>query len=246
MVALALWAVVQGASAQGPRSVAEQYLFAAANAERASRGLAPLQWDEALQRAAMLHAREMAARESISHQYAGEADLAARVQRAGARFSVVAENVAEAPSAVSVHDAWMHSPEHRRNLLDARVDHIGIAVSFRRGQLYAVQDFDREVAPLSLEDQERAVAGLLTAQAAVRVAVADAAARQTCAMSSGFAGDRRPWFIMRFTAGELTALPAVLKSRLATGRFHQATVGACAVPGPTPFAGYSIAVLLFP
>ncbi len=234
------------AEAQGPASVAEQYLFNAANAERVQRGLLPLRWDEALHSAAVQHAREMAARESISHQYAGEADLASRAQMAGAHFSVVAENVATAPTAVVVHDAWMHSPDHRRNLLDERVDSIGIAVLLRHGQLYAVQDFDRGVAPLSFEDQEVAVANLLSGTGNLSIDVADAAARQTCAMSSGFAGNRRPWFIMRFSAGELNALPDALKARLATGRYRQASVGACMTHSAEPFTSYNLAVLLFP
>ncbi len=246
VVGLLLWTGMRISAAEGPGSVAEQYLFAAANAERAGRGLAPLQWDRALYRAAARHAQEMAARESISHQYAGEPDLASRAQAAGAHFSVVAENVAEAPSAVVVHDAWMHSPDHRRNLLDERVDHIGIAVYLRHGQLYAVQDFDRGIASLSFEDQERAVASLLAASSHLYVEVADEAARQTCGMSAGFAGSRRPWFVMRFSAGELNALPEALKVRIATGRYRQASVGACSTHAAEPFSSYNIAVLLFP
>ena len=236
---------VGSAAAQGPGSVAEQYLFHAANAERIARGLPALRWDGALHQAAVRHAEEMAERESISHQYPGEAGLASRAQMAGAHFSVVAENVAEAPSAVIVHDAWMHSPDHRANLLDPRVDHIGIAVLVRDGELYAVQDFDRGVASLSLEQQESAVANLLSTSG-VAVQIADEAARRTCAMDSGFAGPRRPWFIMRFSTGELNQLPDQLRSRLASGRYRQATVGACTAASAEPFASYNIAVLLFP
>ena len=234
------------ACAQGPRSVAEQYLFSAANAERAQRGLGPLAWDEGLYRAAVLHARAMAARESISHQYPGEPDLAGRAGRAGARFSFVEENVAEAPSAVLVHSAWMHSPEHRANLLERRVDRVGISVLSRRGQLYAVEDFDEGVATLSFAEQERAVAGLLSSVSRIPVQVQDEAARETCALSTGYAGARRPWFVMRFTTGELNALPERLKTLLATGKYREASVGACALPDARPFTSYNIAVLLYP
>ena len=245
VVVLALLTAGPAAAAQRPASVAEQYLFNAANAERRQRGLAPLRWDAALHYAATLHAREMADRESISHQYAGEADLADRAQMAGAHFSVVAENVAEAPSAVIVHDAWMRSPHHRENLLDPRVDRIGIGVLVRDGEIYAVEDFDRGVASLSYEEQESAVADLLSATG-MYVQIADDAARRTCAMSTGYAGPRRPWFVMRFSAGDLNALPDQLRSRLATGRFRSATVGACSTHESEPFTSYNIAVLLFP
>lgn len=243
---LLFWGGMAVAEETGPGSVAEQYLFNAANTERAQRGVPPLAWDGALYRAALLHAQEMSSRASISHQYAGEADLAQRAQMAGVHFSVVAENVAEAPTAVIVHEAWMHSPGHRHNLLDERVDRVAIAVTVRRGELYAVEDFDRGVAPRSFDDQERAVAGLISRNPGMSIVVDDPGARETCAMSTGFAGPRRPWFVMRFSAGELDVLPEALKSKLASGRYRQASVGACSTHAAEPFSSYNIAVLLFP
>ena len=149
--------------------------------------------------------REMMLRASISHRYAGEPELGERAEAAGTRFSVVAENVAEAPSAELIHLGWMRSEHHRDNLLDPRLDRIAISVLERGGELYAVEDFDRSVAVLSFAEQERAVAGLLQAAAIVRVGSGTEQARQTCALETGFAGQRRPWFGMRFTASALTA-----------------------------------------
>ena len=159
---------------------------------------------------------------------------------------MVAENVAEAPSAVSIHDAWMRSPHHRDNLLDERVDRVGISVLSRNGQLYAVEDFDRGVTALSFEEQESAVADLINAAAGLPVQIADEGARRTCEMSTGYAGARRPWFIMRFSTGELNALPDQLRAKLASGRFREAAVGACSTHEAQPFSSYTIAVLLFP
>jgi hypothetical protein len=227
-------------------SVAEQYLFSAANAERLQRGLAPLKWDETLHRAAQRHAGEMASRESISHQYPGEADLANRGHEAGAKFTVISENVAEAWSAPEIHDAWMHSPDHRANLLDPRVNAVGISVERRNGQLYAVEDFDRSVQSLRFEDQESAVAGLLQTEARLNVMPNAEDARRTCEMSSGYAGERKPWFVMRFTAASLDRLPNMLRSKLATGKYHWAAVGACDAKSTGPFTAYAIAVMLFP
>jgi hypothetical protein len=234
------------AAAQGPGSVAEQYLFAAANAERAQRGLAVLRWDDALYRAADGHAREMAERQSISHQYPGEAELAARGRDAGARFSLIAENVAEAPTAVRIHDAWMNSPGHRANLLDPQVDSVGIRVVRRGGQLYAVEDFSQTVTLLSLEEQEQRVGELLQRVSQVRLLDATAQTRETCAMGSGFAGGLRPAFVIRFTSAELTRLPDELTTRLATGKYHEAQVGACEASGEQRFTTFRVAVLLYP
>ena len=229
----------------GGPTVAEQYLLSAANAERVQRGLQPLRWDGALYVAANYHAQQMAERDSISHQYDGEPELAARGQEAGARFSVIAENVATAPSAIMIQQAWMNSPKHRENLLDPRVDSIGIRVVSRDGQLFAVEDLDRSVMQLSLEQQERAVGQVLQSVADLAIDPGSGAARHTCAMNSGYAGERRPWFVMRYTADDLSKIPAMLEQRLATGHYNAAVVGACPAEGVHSFSAYSIAVLLY-
>ena len=238
------WAASVSRLVSGP-TVAEQYLLSAANAERARRGLQPLHWDRALYDAASYHAEQMAGRESISHQYEGEPELMVRGQEAGARFSVISENVAEAPSALSIQEAWMNSAKHRENLLDPRVDSIGIRVISRGDRLYAVEDFDRSVTNLSLEQQEVAVGQLLQLKSSVAVLPTTQDARRTCSMESGYAGDRRPWFVMRYTADDLTKIPTMLEQRLATGSYNAAVVGACPAEGVHSFSAYSIAVLLY-
>jgi hypothetical protein len=231
--------------AAGPSTLAERYLFSMANHERMQRGLPALQWDAALTRGAAFHARQMAANGTISHQYPGEPELSARAAQAGAKFSKVDENVAESPTAVIIHEAWMHSRGHRENLLDPAVDAVGIAVVSRGGQLFAVEDFDRRTPAVSLSEQEHTVHGLL-ATPGLQVIEGAADARKTCTMDTGYAGQQKPWFVMRFTSSDLTRLPDVLQTKLRTGRYRQASIGACATTDSAPFTGYSIAVLLYP
>jgi hypothetical protein len=227
-------------------TVSEQYLLAAANQERTSRGLAPLHLDRTLVQAAAFHAREMAAHAGIvSHQFSGEPELATRGSNAGAHFSLITENVAEAPSSTIIHDLWMHSPGHRANLLDPNVDSVGIAIVSRDNQLFAVEDFARTVETLSLNEQEHEVASVI-AQSGIAVADSSPAARQTCEMSTGYAGSRKPWFVMRYTAASLDEIPSQLKTRLTSGKYHQAVVGACPAQEKGPFTAYNIAVLLYP
>jgi len=232
-------------AATAQNSIAERYLFASANAERAQRGLPPLRWDDTLYKAARTHCQEMAARQSISHQYLGEPELTQRGKLAGAKFSTIAENVAMAPTAVRIHIAWMNSPGHRENLLDPQVDSVGISVLQRNGELYAVQDFDRSVVALSFDEQEAAVNSLVTQVTDITLAPPDDA-RKTCSMSTGYAGSRTPYFVMRFTASDLTRLPDQLKSKLATGKFHEVAVGACASKKQGDFTAFNLAVLLYP
>jgi len=226
-------------------TVAEQYLFTAANEARANQGLSPLRLDPVLTEASAQHAREMANRAAISHQFEGEPELATRGANAGAHFSIIAENVGEAPSSVILHDLWMNSPGHRANLLDPNVDSIGIAIVTRNNQLYAVEDFASTVKTLTLNQQERTVAGAIE-QSGMRVAETTDDARQTCMMSTGYAGSRQPWFIMRYTASSLNTIPSQLRSRLTSGRYHQAVVGACPGTRKSSFTAYNIAVLLYP
>jgi uncharacterized protein YkwD len=232
-----------------PSSVAEQYLLAAANQERLSRGLAPLRFDPQLARAANFHAHAMAEHGTISHQFEGEPELSQRGASAGVAFSLISENVGEAPNVVTIHDMWMHSEHHRSNLLDPVVDSAGISVVVRAGEYFAVEDFAKTTRHVSLEQQESAIAGEIARLGRVSVSRSPnlvTAARQTCATSSGFAGDRRPWFIMRFTSDNLTALPDELKTRITSPRYREAAVGACPANQPGPFTAYNFAVLLYP
>jgi uncharacterized protein YkwD len=237
----------QSTSANG--SVSEQFLLDAANRDRVSRGLKPLERDPVLAQAALYHARIMAQHADISHGFPGEPDLASRAASAGVHFSLVTENVAEAPDPSEIHDLWMHSEHHRENLLDPYVNVIGISVVQRNGQFYAVEDFASTVKVLTFEQQESTVASLVHATG-LAIDVAEPSirsARQTCGMPTGYAeGPRKPWFVMRYTASNLSELPTTLRSRISSGKYHQAVVGACASTQDTPFTAYSIAVLLYP
>ena len=249
MKPLALFALVllsaAPARSENTLSISEQYLLAAANEARASQGLPPVHLDPVLAEAAVAHAREMARHAAISHQFNGEPELAERAATAGVRFSFISENVAEAPTSIVIHDLWMHSPHHRANLLDPKVNSIGIAVVKRDNQLFAVEDFASSVQTLTFNQQERAVAGILV-KSGMKVAQTTEDARQTCTMDTGFAGSRQPWFIMRYTASSLNEIPSQLKTRLDSGKYHRAVVGACSNPHKTPFTSYNIAVLLYP
>jgi uncharacterized protein YkwD len=154
-------------------SSAERELFESANQERVAQGLQPLRWDAALATAARDHAVQMAQRNTLSHQFSGEPPLQDRARLAGARFTEIAENVAEGPSAEGIHQSWMHSPPHRANLLDRELTAIGIAVVTTAsrngyggsgGTLFAVQDFSQVVESLSFTEQEQQVASALAAR----------------------------------------------------------------------------------
>ena len=245
-------AVGASAVSRGPvasPTSAEQLLLRQANQDRMQRDLPQLKFDPLLSQAARFHAEQMAQHEDISHAFPGEPDLSVRGASAGARFSLITENVAEAGELGIIHDLWMHSPGHRANLLDPEVNSVGIAVVTRNNAVFAVEDFASTVTEISLSDQEAAVSDLITTTG-VSVAAPTPEivlqARQTCSLPAGYAGARQPWFIMRYTASRLNAVPRQLQAKLASGVYHKAVVGACAPQERSAFTAYSIAVLLFP
>jgi hypothetical protein len=226
------------------QSAEARQLMQATNQDRAQHGLGPLRWDPALARAAQAHANQMERHGELSHQYAGEPDLATRAGRDGAHFSTVAENVAVAPNPQTVESEWMHSPPHRHNILDARLTTVGVGLVRQGNNLWAVEDFSAAVAQMGSSQIEQKIEQMV-AERGIRSVSTSSAARQTCAMDHGFAGTR-PNFIMRWEGSDLNRLPDVLEEKINTGRYRTAAVGACGSGNRGQgFTTYRLAVLLF-
>lgn len=241
-----LAANVQLGGSDALRMKAEQ-LFTLGNQARVAQGLTPLEWDPALATAALNHCARMAAEGPLSHQYAGEPDLDVRAGQAGAHFSLIEENIAEAPQPATIHEAWMNSPLHRQNLLNPDVDRVGIAVVARGNQLYAVADFGHFVPVLTADQVEAKIADLVDSTG-VTAHGSSQGAREACAQDNGLPvsiDNRRPEFIMRWQDAELHRLPGALLDRIASGKYHEAAVGSCPSQSySSTFTVYRVAVLL--
>jgi cysteine-rich secretory family protein len=245
MAVLALALSVQAKLWAGPPAESpERYLFDSTNRERETRGIPELAWDDALAESARQHAEEMANRGALSHQFPGEPNLIARVRDSGASFVAVAENVALAPTPAELHSEWMNSPPHRANLLDPEMNAIGISVVERGGELYAVEDFSHAVAVLTIDQQEDALGRLVMARGLQLLRDHDEA-RRACAAGHEPAGGTRAFYFVRFDAFSLDEFPDTLARTIASGKYHQAAVGACASDRADGFSGYRVAVLLY-
>ncbi len=218
-------------------------LFQAANQDRADNNLPPLRHGSALTQAAEKHAQIMVQSGTLSHQLPGEPDLIARVQQAGVHCSTVAENVASGPTADRINDEWMHSASHRANLLDPRVNAIGIAVIDQHGKLFAVQDFALEMTAMTRSQQERQVASLLTAKR-LQVESDNAPARAYC-KGTPASTQPLPKLVMKYSTTDLTHLPQQVEQGIAGGRYHRAAVGACGTAVQNGFAAYQMVILLY-
>lgn len=224
------------------RSAADKLLLDAANRERSAAGLRPLKWDDALATAARQHVQVMASQNLLLHQCLDEPPLDQRAARAGARFSMIAENIAVGPNPETIHNGWMHSPGHRKNILNGDVTAVGMATMRGSGGLFAVQDFSRSVEALSLEQQEEKVVSLLKGNG-LPAAEVTADARKTCDMDHGFAGALASYAI-RFEVTDLNKLPDDLLQKVKSRAYRNAAVGACRGGDTAGFTRYHIAVLL--
>jgi Cysteine-rich secretory protein family len=244
LLAAALWpSLLRASSSPPPPNTPEGILFNSANRDRAAAGLPAFQWDANLADAARAHAQLMVQHNTLSHQFAGEAALQDRGRQAGARFSMIAENVAEGPNAAGLHAQWMNSAPHRANLLDHDLNSIGIAVMQRGNVLFAVEDFSVGVPRMTLSEQENEVRAQL-ASYGLQVLSDSADARKTCAMDRGWAG-ARPATVLRYEMGDLSQLPEEVEQKARSGKFHSVAVGACEASGSESFARFRVALVFY-
>jgi uncharacterized protein YkwD len=223
-------------------SAEERLLLDSANREREAAGIQPLKWDDALAVAARQHAQTMASQNLLLHQCLNEPPVDQRAAQAGAKFSMIAENIAVGPNPETIHNEWMHSPGHRKNILNPDVTAVGIAATRGSGGLFAVQDFSRPVADLSLEQQEARVISLLKSNG-LPGAVATEDARATCKMDRTLEG-APALYVIRFEVTDLNKLPGDLLDKVKTRAYRKAGVGACRASDIANFTRYRIAVLL--
>ena len=121
-------------------------MVARVNADRAARGIGPLVLCPTLSSAARTKADSLALTRRLSHTGLG-GTLAQRVEAAGYRgWTALSENLAMGQPGVGVvGDAWMGSTQHRDNLLDPRMAHLGAGVAAdANGSLYWVQEFGQQ------------------------------------------------------------------------------------------------------
>ncbi len=126
------------------RAVEAQELVANVNALRVKQGLTPVTVDSQLSRAALLYAKDMAARRFFGHYSPDGRSLPDRLAEIGYRWTVAAENIALDADARHANAALAQSAPHRANILDPRVSKIGVAaLGVGEGAALYVEDFAR-------------------------------------------------------------------------------------------------------
>lgn len=116
------------------------------NQERAKVGAPALKLHKGLQDAALLKSKDMADNNYFSHQsptYGSPFDL---IKSRGIAYTAAGENIAAGQrSAESVMTAWMNSPGHKANILNANYTHLGVGI-YKGGSygIYHTQLFIRQ------------------------------------------------------------------------------------------------------
>jgi uncharacterized protein YkwD len=116
-------------------------MLAAVNAERKRAGSPSLTANARLDRAAQRHAADMLARNYFAHESPEGHTVRERAKDAGYDWRAIGENIAEGQTSVAeVMTTWMHSPGHRRNILDRDFKELGVGLALgRSGGGYRVE-----------------------------------------------------------------------------------------------------------
>lgn len=245
VVLFGLFMTAAAGMAQTDATLAENALLQMANQFRAEHGVAPLAWNSALARAARTHAKLVVSQSGeLEHQYPGEADVIARASHEGALFQAIAENLAgHGRTPADLQRIWMSTTIHRANLLDPKMNVVGIGVIESGGLLYAVEDFAQSVPAPQREKIEAHVAGALQKVGIANVKTTEAARANCKDQSNTVPG---ALLVVHWEGSTPGQLPDVVSQRISQATYHSAAVGACpSEQANHGFTTYRVAVLLY-
>jgi uncharacterized protein YkwD len=135
---------ILGVSASTPAAARDvvREILDLTNKERQAEGIAPLTPNWNLTNAAQRHSRDMADHGVLNHVGTDGSRMGDRIGEAGYEWSAIAENIASGTSSPERAVAlWMHSPGHRKNMLNPRYHELGVGYAFNGRTHYWTQDF---------------------------------------------------------------------------------------------------------
>jgi len=125
-------------------SLQEEKLLNLLNLDRAANGLPQLVHDPELSRIARIKSEDMRDNRYFAHESPTWGKARQMLERFGYRFSGAGENIAHHATVEKAQAAFMTSDGHRRNILSAVWQKVGVGVCYdRNGYIYATQLFVR-------------------------------------------------------------------------------------------------------
>ncbi len=126
----------------GCGSTEELAVIDLANQARAANGAGALTCDALMAQAARKHSQDMCNQGYFSHQGLDGRSPFDRMRDEGVTFGTAGENIAQGQrDAAAVHNAWMNSSGHRRNILNGAFGRIGVGLEECAGRMYWTQVF---------------------------------------------------------------------------------------------------------
>jgi hypothetical protein len=225
-----------------------------ANQARAQAGAPPLKFNRALSQAALAHTQLMVANSDLSHQLPGEPEL---MQRLTANTDLLldrsGENVGYASTAAQVHDDFMHSPPHRKNLLDPAFNLVGIGVVRAGNLLWVTEDFAHGSTAQSGDQVATQVAQAVRSARSqagltpLRETSSSDADQSACAMAKAGSLTGPPLsgrHIVRYTSFTPSQLPSAALQMVNGNDVQEFSVGTCTSQGTNGGAGAYYIVLV--
>jgi uncharacterized protein YkwD len=115
---------------------AERSFASKTNKARASHGLSKVSLDPQLSQSATKHNSSMVSKTLLFHTSNSQ------FYDWVTNWSMLGENVGEGGGVAVLQKAFMHSPEHRANILERSFKHIGIAVKEKNGVMWVTVQFE--------------------------------------------------------------------------------------------------------
>jgi len=120
-------------------------VFELVNIERSNHGMTPVAWSNELANAARAHSIDLATTNTFSHASSDGTSLRERIAETGLVHLGAAENIgggSTTPEAAMLR--WMDSPDHRANILNPAMTHLGVGHYHLHGsqfEFYTTQKF---------------------------------------------------------------------------------------------------------
>ena len=137
------------AQSGGATKASAEEIITLTNKIRTNKGLQPLAPLGPLDVAAVGHSQEMLDLDYFSHNSPVTGKVGDRLRRAGAPWTACAENIYRSTGypledvATETVDAWVRSPGHLKNIVNANFTHIGVGVVYKNEEAVVTQVFIR-------------------------------------------------------------------------------------------------------
>lgn len=141
-------------------SAMERSLYELVNKEREKLGFPALKYSSDLSALARNHSQDMALRQKLSHFSSAGKAYKKRLVEADLYFISAGENVAFSETFVPefIHQSFMASPGHRKNISSPDYDQVGMGViSVEDKGYYITQDFLQSLEPMEEEAAQKAL-----------------------------------------------------------------------------------------